>query len=96
MKKGSQKYRELLLIDIEKIQAPKAKIERDWKISEKPGREFSMRRPLASGKTPAYQQKYNLRCSKSPITNSSLMHKWHIMQEVRMGKEFNQDVLCAL
>ena len=39
VKKGLQKYRELLLTDVERIQAPKTKIERDWKISEKPGRE---------------------------------------------------------
>ena len=56
----------------------------------------SMRKPLASGKTLAYQQKYNLCCSKSPIINSSSMHKWHIMQEMRMGREFNQDALRVM
>jgi hypothetical protein len=39
VKKGSQKYRELLLLSKNTPSAPKIKIERDWKISEKPGRE---------------------------------------------------------
>merc|ERR1711940_445930 len=40
VKKGSQKYRELLLLSKNTPSAPKIKIERDWKISEKPGREL--------------------------------------------------------
>ena len=40
VKKGSQKYRKLLLMSKGTPSAPKANIERDWKIREKPGREF--------------------------------------------------------
>ena len=39
VKKGSQKYREILLGNKEVKSAPKMKIEADWKISEKQGRE---------------------------------------------------------
>ena len=40
VKKGSQRYREILLINKGTLSAPKAKIEKDWKISEKAGREL--------------------------------------------------------
>ena len=39
VKKGSQKYRDILIGTTDAKSAPKMKIEPDWKISEQQGRE---------------------------------------------------------
>ena len=40
VKKGSQTYRNILLGNSGTVSAPKSKIEKDWRISEKAGREL--------------------------------------------------------
>ena len=69
VKKGSQKYRELLLMNKETISAPKAKIERDWKISEKPGREFFYEKAFSFWKNSCLPAKMQLMLLKISITS---------------------------
>ena len=78
VKKGSQKYREFLLTNKETISAPKAKIERDWKICEKPGQEFFYEKAFSFWKNlclPSKMQRMLLKISNHQLKlNSQMKH----------------------
>ena len=89
VKKGSQKYREILLGNKEVKSAPKMKIEADWKISEKQGRENFFEKAFSFWKNsclPARIQLMLLKISNHQLKlNSQLKHlaikvKWHCIQ----------------
>ena len=59
VKKGSQKYKTILLSNSKFTFAPKNTIEKMWRISEKPGRETFYKKASASGRTRYCQARYN-------------------------------------
>ena len=59
VKKGSPTYRNILLANSGAVSAPKTKIEKDWRISEKAGREnFYEKAFTFYRETPASHQKF--------------------------------------
>ena len=78
VKKGSQKYKKILLNNFKENSNPKNKIEKDWKISEKQGRERYFERAFSFWKTsclPAKLQLLLLKISNHNLKlNSQLRH----------------------
>ena len=78
VKKGSQKYKTILLKSTNVNSAPRRKIEKDWKISEKTGRENFFEKAFSFWKNsflPAKIQLILLKiCNRNLKLNSQLKH----------------------
>jgi len=97
VKKGSQKYRELLLLSRNAPSAPKIKIERDWKISEKPGRELFYEKAFGFWKNSCLPAKIQLMLLKIANHNIKLnSQRKHFARDER-GERIKPDcTFCPL
>jgi hypothetical protein len=78
VKKGSQTYRNILLSNSGAVSAPKTKIEKDWRISEKAGRENFYEKAFAFWKNSCLPSKIQIMllkiCNHQLKLNAQLRH----------------------